>query len=218
MRNMTVGELENILKKIDNKELPVLLPLYDDTRLNARNPINHLHARFAGIIYNEEGDKAFTFGTSNSDKVTYADTLVRTDSRLDRQLYPKDVKQLITLYDYIEAGFSTHAPNGFNIYDYDIEDELDNVLLSDVTIFSNTLVYGDCVVKSISSDPYDASIPAVYISTRKLRINAGITPERYLEIIRAEKEASEKDAFTVEFVDLFHINAYVPEEDNTENK
>lgn len=216
MRNMTVGELEALLKKIDNKELPVLLPLYDDTK-DSRNPINHLHARFAGIIYNEDGDKAFTFGTSVSDTIRYADTLIRTDSRLDRQLYPKDVKQLITLNDYLEAGFGSHVPNGFDIYDYDIEDEHGNaVCLSDVTIFSNVLVYGDCVVKSISSDPYDASIPAVYISTRKLRF--GITPERYLEIIRAEKEASEKDAFTVEFAELFHINAYVPEEDNTENK
>lgn len=102
-------------------------------------------------------------------------------------------------------------PNGFEIYDYHLEDEDGTALLLTHPLFGCT-TYLDCKVCAISPDPMDCTLTAFYIDTTDIRERAKISREDFIKLIKSESKL--KDSWTNEFLDTMGYSKAITFDDD----
>lgn len=194
MNNMKIKDLKKAITNLPD-DMDVIIPVYEEEDEDC--PISHRLVRLAGVVENCVNDRAFVLQTAQNESITLKDTLSRADAVCIEELYPNHYQQLITLRDYKNAGVFKTMPNGFEIYDYDIEDEDGTALLLTHPLFGCT-TYLDCKVCAISPDPMDCTLTAFHIDTTDIRVRAGISKEDFIKLIKSESKL--KDSWTNEFL------------------
>lgn len=81
--------------------------------------------------------------------------IISNDTNTPAILVKAPQKQLLTLRDYQAAGVFKALPNGFDLFDYDSDEDI-------TEIFEKCL---DCTVKTIAPSPSDCCVIAFYIDT-----------------------------------------------------
>lgn len=195
MNNMKIKDLKKAIANLPD-DMDVIIPVYEDE--NEDCPYGHRLVRLAGVVENCANERAFVLQTAQNDSITLKDTLMRTDAICIEELYPNYYKQMVTLRDYKNAGVFKAMPNGFEIYDYDIDDEDDTALLLTHPHFGCE-PFLDCKVIVISPDPKDCAVTAFYIDTTDIRVRTGISKEDFIKLIKSKSKL--KDSWTNEFLD-----------------
>lgn len=196
MNNMKIKDLKKAIANLPD-DMDVIIPVYEGDYEDC--PYGHRLVRLAGVVENCANERAFVLQTAQTDSTTLKDTLSRADAVCIEELYPNHCQQLITLRDYKNAGVFRTMPNGFEIYDYDLEDEDGTALLLTHPFFGCT-TYLDCKVCVISPDPMDCAIPAFYIDTTDIRVRAGISKEDFIKLIKSESKL--EDSWSNEFLNV----------------
>lgn len=193
-RSMKIKDLKEAIANLPD-DMNVVIPAYDEGF--EEQPYGHYLVKLAGVLENCYNYRVFALHTADNDSLTFKDTLSKTDSICIEELYPNRYQQLVTLRDYKNAGVFKTIPNGFEIYDYDLEDKDGEALLLTHPIFGCE-TYLDCKVYTISPDPKDCTLTAFYIDTTDIRINAKISKEDFIKLIKSESKLK----WTNEFLDI----------------
>lgn len=211
MNNMKIKDLKKAIANLPD-DMDVIIPIYkkgfDDC------PYKYRFARLAGVIENDVNDRAFVLQTTLDDSITLKDTLSTVDATCIEELYPNHYQQLVTLRDYKNAGVFKTMPNGFEIYDYYLEDEDGTAILLTHPLFG-CRTYLDCKVHAISPDPMDCTLTAFYIDTTDIRERAKISREDFIKLIKSE---SKQDSWTNEFLDTMGYKAITFDDDKYKTK
>lgn len=195
MNNMKIKDLKKAIANLPD-DMDVIIPAYEAGFENL--PYRYRLVRLAGVLENCANDRAFVLQTARDDSITLKDTISRADAIcIDEELYPNHYQQLVTLRDYQNAGVFKTMPNGFEIYDYHLEDEDGTALLLTHPLFGCT-TYLDCKVYAISPDPMDCTLTAFYIDTTDIRVRAKISKEDFIKLIKSESKL--EDSWTNEFL------------------
>lgn len=195
MNNMKIKDLKKAIANLPD-DMDVIIPAYEAGFENL--PYGYRLVRLAGVLENCANDRAFVLQTARDDSITLKDTISRADAIcIDEELYPNHYQQLVTLRDYQNAGVFKTMPNGFEIYDYHLEDEDGTALLLTHPLFGCT-TYLDCKVYAISPDPMDCTLTAFYIDTTDIRVRAKISKEDFIKLIKSESKL--EDSWTNEFL------------------
>lgn len=195
MNNMKIKDLKKAIANLPD-DMDVIIPAYEAGFENL--PYGYRLVRLAGVLENCANDRAFVLQTARDDSITLKDTISRADAICIEELYPNHYQQLVTLRDYQNAGVFKTMPNGFEIYDYHLEDEDGTALLLTHPLLGCT-TYLDCKVCAISPDPMDCTLTAFYIDTTDIRERAKISREDFIKLIKSESKL--KDSWTNEFLD-----------------
>lgn len=195
MNNMKIKDLKKAIANLPD-DMDVIIPAYEAGFENL--PYGYRLVRLAGVLENCANDRAFVLQTARDDSITLKDTISRADAICIEELYPNHYQQLVTLRDYQNAGVFKTMPNGFEIYDYHLEDEDGTALLLTHPLLGCT-TYLDCKVCAISPDPMDCTLTAFYIDTTDIRERAKISREDFVKLIKSESKL--KDSWTNEFLD-----------------
>lgn len=195
MNNMKIKDLKKAIANLPD-DMDVIIPAYEAGFENL--PYGYRLVRLAGVLENCANDRAFVLQTARDDSITLKDTISRADAICIEELYPNHYQQLVTLRDYQNAGVFKTMPNGFEIYDYHLEDEDGTVLLLTHPLLGCT-TYLDCKVCAISPDPMDCTLTAFHIDTTDIRERAKISREDFIKLIKSESKL--KDSWTNEFLD-----------------
>lgn len=192
MNNMKIKDLKKAIANLPD-DMEIAIPEYDDNQPDYYHFVN-----LAGVIeYNH--NKALALHSSRNNSTIFRDTLAPDLNVIcHEELYPNYNKQLVTLRDYQNAGVFKTMPNGFEIYDYHLEDEDGTALLLTHPLLGCT-TYLDCKVCAISPDPMDCTLTAFYIDTTDIRERAKISREDFIKLIKSESKL--KDSWTNEFLD-----------------
>lgn len=207
MNNMKIKDLKKAIANLPD-DMDVIIPAYEAGFENL--PYGYRLVRLAGVLENCANDRAFVLQTARDDSITLKDTISRADAICIEELYPNRYQQLITLRDYKNAGVFKTMPNGFEIYDYYLEDEDGTALLLTHPLFGCT-TYLDCKVHAISPDPMDCTLTAFYIDTTDIRERAKISREDFIKLIKSESKL--KDSWTNEFLDTMGYKAITFDDD-----
>lgn len=194
MNNMKIKDLKKAIANLPD-DMDVIIPAYEAGFENL--PYGYRLVRLAGVLENCANDRAFVLQTARDDSITLKDTISRADAICIEELYPNHYQQLVTLRDYQNAGVFKTMPNGFEIYDYHLEDEDGTALLLTHPLFGCT-TYLDCKVCAISPDPMDCTLTAFHIDTTDIRVRAKISKEDFVKLIKSESKL--KDSWTNEFL------------------
>lgn len=203
-RNMKVADLKKVIANLPDN-MDVIIP-YDN-----QNPDYYHSVNFAGVIEYNNNRTLALHSTKNNSITTFRDTLTNPDIICIEELYPNHYQQLVTLRDYKNAGVFNTMPNGFEIYDYDINDDDDEALLLTHPLFGG-MTYLDCKVCAISPDPMDCTLSAFYIDTTDIRIRAGISIKDFIKLI--ESETKLEDSYTDEFLKVMGYKAITSDDNN----
>ena len=186
---MKIKDLKKIIANLSD-DMDVVIPGYEKGFEGFPN--KHYLVSVAGIIDNGYNENAFALGMSTKENVTFKDTLSESDMFCVQELYPQQYQQLITLRDYKNAGVFKAMPNGFEIYDYELDNPYDDFSLLLTHPLLGCLPYLDCPVIYIAPDYMDCACPAFFIDTKDIRKRAGITDEDFIALI-IEESAIEND-------------------------
>lgn len=194
-KHMKIKDLKKAIENL-NDNMDVVIPGYEKGFEGF--PDKHYLVSVAGIIDNYYGESAFTLGMTTKENVTFKDTLAKLDVICVQELYPQQqCQQLVTLRDYKNAGVFKAMPNGFEIYDYELDNPCDGSSLLLTHPLLGCLTYLDCRVIYIAPDPMDCACPAFYIDTKDIRERAGISEEDFIALIIEEStiEGDRSDKF-----------------------
>ena len=208
MNNMKIKDLKKAIANLPD-DMDVIIPAYEAGFENL--PYGYRLVRLAGVLENCANDRAFVLQTARDDSITLKDTISRADAICIEELYPNHYQQLVTLRDYQNAGVFKTMPNGFEIYDYHLEDEDGTALLRTHPFFGCT-TYLDCKVCAISPDPMDCTLTAFYIDTTDIRERAKISREDFIKLIKSESKL--KDSWTNEFLDTMGYSKAITFDDD----
>lgn len=208
MNNMKIKDLKKAIANLPD-DMDVIIPAYEAGFENL--PYGYRLVRLAGVLENCANDRAFVLQTARDDSITLKDTISRADAICIEELYPNHYQQLVTLRDYQNAGVFKTMPNGFEIYDYHLEDEDGTALLLTHPLFGCT-TYLDCKVCAISPDPMDCTLTAFYIDTTDIRERAKISREDFIKLIKSESKL--KDSWTNEFLDTMGYSKAITFDDD----
>lgn len=208
MNNMKIKDLKKAIANLPD-DMDVIIPAYEAGFENL--PYGYRLVRLAGVLENCANDRAFVLQTARDDSITLKDTISRVDAICIEELYPNHYQQLVTLRDYQNAGVFKTMPNGFEIYDYHLEDEDGTALLLTHPLFGCT-TYLDCKVCAISPDPMDCTLTAFYIDTTDIRERAKISREDFIKLIKSESKL--KDSWTNEFLDTMGYSKAITFDDD----
>lgn len=208
MNNMKIKDLKKAIANLPD-DMDVIIPAYEAGFENL--PYGYRLVRLAGVLENCANDRAFVLQTARDDSITLKDTISRADAICIEELYPNHYQQLVTLRDYQNAGVFKTMPNGFEIYDYHLEDEDGTVLLLTHPLLGCT-TYLDCKVCAISPDPMDCTLTAFYIDTTDIRERAKISREDFIKLIKSESKL--KDSWTNEFLDTMGYSKAITFDDD----
>ena len=208
MNNMKIKDLKKAIANPPD-DMDVIIPAYEAGFENL--PYGYRLVRLAGVLENCANDRAFVLQTARDDSITLKDTISRADAICIEELYPNHYQQLVTLRDYQNAGVFKTMPNGFEIYDYHLEDEDGTALLLTHPLFGCT-TYLDCKVCAISPDPMDCTLTAFYIDTTDIRERAKISREDFIKLIKSESKL--KDSWTNEFLDTMGYSKAITFDDD----
>lgn len=208
MNNMKIKDLKKAIANLPD-DMDVIIPAYEAGFENL--PYGYRLVRLAGVLENCANDRAFVLQTARDDSITLKDTISRADAICIEELYPNRYQQLVTLRDYQNAGVFKTMPNGFEIYDYHLEDEDGTALLLTHPLFGCT-TYLDCKVCAISPDPMDCTLTAFYIDTTDIRERAKISREDFIKLIKSESKL--KDSWTNEFLDTMGYSKAITFDDD----
>lgn len=212
MNNMKIKDLKKAIANLPD-DMDVIIPAYEAGFENL--PYGYRLVRLAGVLENCANDRAFVLQTARDDSITLKDTISRADAICIEELYPNHYQQLVTLRDYKNAGVFKTMPNGFEIYDYHLEDEDGTALLLTHPLFGCT-TYLDCKVCAISPDPMDCTLTAFYIDTTDIRERAKISREDFIKLIKSESKL--KDSWTNEFLVTMGYKAITFDDDKYKTK
>ena len=212
MNNMKIKDLKKAIANLPD-DMDVIIPAYEAGFENL--PYGYRLVRLAGVLENCANDRAFVLQTARDDSITLKDTISRADAICIEELYPNHYQQLVTLRDYQNAGVFKTMPNGFEIYDYHLEDEDGTTLLLTHPLLGCT-TYLDCKVCAISPDPMDCTLTAFYIDTTDIRERAKISKEDFVKLIKSESKL--KDSWTNEFLDTMGYKAITFDDDKYKTK
>ena len=208
MNNMKIKDLKKAITNLPD-DMDVIIPAYEAGFENL--PYGYRLVRLAGVLENCANDRAFVLQTARDDSITLKDTISRADAICIEELYPNHYQQLVTLRDYQNAGVFKTMPNGFEIYDYHLEDEDGTALLLTHPLLGCT-TYLDCKVCAISPDPMDCTLTAFYIDTTDIRERAKISREDFIKLIKSESKL--KDSWTNEFLDTMGYSKAITFDDD----
>ena len=208
MNNMKIKDLKKAIANLPD-DMDVIIPAYEAGFENL--PYGYRLVRLAGVLENCANDRAFVLQTARDDSITLKDTISRADAICIEELYPNHYQQLVTLRDYQNAGVFKTMPNGFEIYDYHLEDEDGTALLLTHPLLGCT-TYLDCKVCAISPDPMDCTLTAFYIDTTDIRERAKISREDFIKLIKSESKL--KDSWTSEFLDTMGYSKAITFDDD----
>ena len=208
MNNMKIKDLKKAIANPPD-DMDVIIPAYEAGFENL--PYGYRLVRLAGVLENCANDRAFVLQTARDDSITLKDTISRADAICIEELYPNHYQQLVTLRDYQNAGVFKTMPNGFEIYDYHLEDEDGTALLLTHPLLGCT-TYLDCKVCAISPDPMDCTLTAFYIDTTDIRERAKISREDFIKLIKSESKL--KDSWTSEFLDTMGYSKAITFDDD----
>lgn len=208
MNNMKIKDLKKAIANLPD-DMDVIIPAYEAGFENL--PYGYRLVRLAGVLENCANDRAFVLQTARDDSITLKDTISRADAICIEELYPNHYQQLITLRDYKNAGVFKTMPNGFEIYDYHLEDEDGTALLLTHPLLGCT-TYLDCKVCAISPDPMDCTLTAFHIDTTDIRVRAKISKEDFVKLIKSESKL--KDSWTNEFLDTMGYSKAITFDDD----
>lgn len=208
MNNMKIKDLKKAIANLPD-DMDVIIPAYEAGFENL--PYGYRLVRLAGVLENCANDRAFVLQTARDDSITLKDTISRADAICIEELYPNHYQQLVTLRDYQNAGVFKTMPNGFEIYDYHLEDEDGTALLLTHPLLGCT-TYLDCKVCAISPDPMDCTLTAFYIDTTDIRERAKISREDFIKLIKSESKL--KDSWTNEFLDTMGYSKAITFDDD----
>ena len=208
MNDMKIKDLKKAIANLPD-DMDVIIPAYEAGFENL--PYGYRLVRLAGVLENCANDRAFVLQTARDDSITLKDTISRADAICIEELYPNHYQQLVTLRDYQNAGVFKTIPNGFEIYDYHLEDEDGTALLLTHPLFGCT-TYLDCKVCAISPDPMDCTLNAFYIDTTDIRERAKISREDFIKLIKSESKL--KDSWTSEFLDTMGYSKAITFDDD----
>lgn len=208
MNNMKIKDLKKAIANLPD-DMDVIIPAYEAGFENL--PYGYRLVRLAGVLENCANDRAFVLQTARDDSITLKDTISRADAICIEELYPNHYQQLVTLRDYQNAGVFKTMPNGFEIYDYHLEDEDGTALLLTHPLLGCT-TYLDCKVCAISPDPMDCTLTAFYIDTTDIRERAKISREDFIRLIKSESKL--KDSWTNEFLDTMGYSKAITFDDD----
>lgn len=208
MNNMKIKDLKKAIANLPD-DMDVIIPAYEAGFENL--PYGYRLVRLAGVLENCANDRAFVLQTARDDSITLKDTISRADAICIEELYPNHYQQLVTLRDYQNAGVFKTMPNGFEIYDYHLEDEDGTALLLTHPLLGCT-TYLDCKVCAISPDPMDCTLTAFYIDTTDIRKRAKISREDFIKLIKSESKL--KDSWTNEFLDTMGYSKAITFDDD----
>lgn len=208
MNNMKIKDLKKAIANLPD-DMDVIIPAYEAGFENL--PYGYRLVRLAGVLENCANDRAFVLQTARDDSITLKDTISRADAICIEELYPNRYQQLVTLRDYQNAGVFKTMPNGFEIYDYHLEDEDGTALLLTHPLLGCT-TYLDCKVCAISPDPMDCTLTAFYIDTTDIRERAKISREDFIKLIKSESKL--KDSWTNEFLDTMGYSKAITFDDD----
>lgn len=208
MNNMKIKDLKKAISNLPD-DMDVIIPAYEAGFENL--PYGYRLVRLAGVLENCANDRAFVLQTARDDSITLKDTISRADAICIEELYPNHYQQLVTLRDYQNAGVFKTMPNGFEIYDYHLEDEDGTALLLTHPLLGCT-TYLDCKVCAISPDPMDCTLTAFYIDTTDIRERAKISREDFIKLIKSESKL--KDSWTNEFLDTMGYSKAITFDDD----
>ena len=208
MNNMKIKDLKKAIANLPD-DMDVIIPVYEGDYEDC--PCGYRLVRLAGVVENCVDEKAFVLQTAQNDSITLKDTLSIADAICIEELYPNHYQQLITLRDYKNAGVFKIMPNGFEIYDVDLEDEDGTALLLTHPLFGCT-TYLDCRVFGISPDPMDCTLTAFYIDTTDIRVKAGISSEDFIKLMKSETKLEE--SYTNEFLKVMGYKAITSDDNN----
>ena len=208
MNNMKIKDLKKAIANLPD-DMDVIIPAYEAGFENL--PYGYRLVRLAGVLENCANDRAFVLQTARDDSITLKDTISRADAICIEELYPNHYQQLVTLRDYQNAGVFKTMPNGFEIYDYHLEDEDGTALLLTHPLFGCT-TYLDCKVCAISPDPMDCTLTAFHIDTTDIRVRAKISKEDFVKLIKSESKL--KDSWTNEFLDTMGYSKAITFDDD----
>lgn len=208
MNNMKIKDLKKAIANLPD-DMDVIIPAYEAGFENL--PYGYRLVRLAGVLENCANDRAFVLQTARDDSITLKDTISRADAICIEELYPNHFQQLVTLRDYQNAGVFKTMPNGFEIYDYHLEDEDGTALLLTHPLLGCT-TYLDCKVCAISPDPMDCTLTAFYIDTTDIRERAKISREDFIKLIKSESKL--KDSWTNEFLDTMGYSKAITFDDD----
>ena len=183
MNNMKIKDLKKAIANLPD-DMDVIIPVYEGDYEDC--PRGHRLVRLAGVVENCVNERAFVLQTAQNDSITLKDTLSIADAICIEELYPNHYQQLITLRDYKNAGVFKTMPNGFEIYDIDLEDEDGTALLLTHPLFGCT-TYLDCRVFGISS-------------------------EDFIKLVKSESKL--KDSYTNEFLKVMGYKAITSDDNN----
>lgn len=212
MNNMKIKDLKKAIANLPD-DMDVIIPAYEAGFENL--PYGYRLVRLAGVLENCANDRAFVLQTARDDSITLKDTISRADAICIEELYPNHYQQLVTLRDYQNAGVFKTMPNGFEIYDYHLEDEDGTALLLTHPLFGCT-TYLDCKVCAISPDPMDCTLTAFHIDTTDIRVRAKISKEDFIKLIKSESKL--KDSWTNEFLTTMGYKAITFGDDKYKTK
>lgn len=212
MNNMKIKDLKKAIANLPDG-MDVIIPAYEAGFENL--PYGYRLVRLAGVLENCANDRAFVLQTARDDSITLKDTISRADAICIEELYPNHYQQLVTLRDYQNAGVFKTMPNGFEIYDYHLEDEDGTALLLTHPLFGCT-TYLDCKVCAISPDPMDCTLTAFHIDTTDIRVRAKISKEDFIKLIKSESKL--KDSWTNEFLTTMGYKAITFDDDKYKTK
>ena len=212
MNNMKIKDLKKAIANLPD-DMDVIIPAYEEGFENL--PYGYRLVRLAGVLENCANDRAFVLQTARDDSITLKDTISRADAICIEELYPNHYQQLVTLRDYKNAGVFKTMPNGFEIYDYNLEDEDGTALLLTHPLFGCT-TYLDCKVCAISPDPMDCTLTAFHIDTTDIRVRAKISKEDFVKLIKSESKL--EDSWTNEFLVTMGYKAITFDEDKYKTK
>ena len=209
MNNMKIKDLKKAIANLPD-DMDVIIPVYEGDYEDC--PCGYRFVRLAGVVENCVNERAFVLQTAQNDSITLKDTLSIADAICIEELYPNHYQQLITLRDYKNAGvFNKTMPNGFEIYDIDLEDEDGTALLLTHPLFGCT-TYLDCRVFGISPDPMDCTLTVFYIDTTDIRVKAGISSEDFIKLMKSETKLEE--SYTNEFLKVMGYKAITSDDNN----
>ena len=208
MNDMKIKDLKKAIANLPD-DMDVIIPAYEAGFENL--PYGYRLVRLAGVLENCANDRAFVLQTARDDSITLKDTISRADAICIEELYPNHYQQLVTLRDYQNAGVFKTMPNGFEIYDYHLEDEDGTALLLTHPLLGCT-TYLDCKVCAISPDPMDCTLTAFYIDTTDIRERAKISREDFIKLIKSESKL--KDSWTNEFLDTMGYSKAITFDDD----
>lgn len=214
MKNMTIKDLKKAIANLPD-DMDVIIPSYEED--SEDYPYGYRLVRLAGVIEDCVNDRAFVLQTvrDRSSQITLKDTLSKAGAICIEELYPNHYQQLVTLRDYQNAGVFKTMPNGFEIYDYDLEDEDGTALLLTHPLFGCT-TYLDCKVCAISPDPIDCTLTAFHIDTTDIRVRAKISKEDFIKLIKSESKL--RDSWTNEFLVTMGYKAITFDDDKYKTK